>query len=156
MTDYLAKPILLDTLREKIMDLLESKAATPTQPSADNVPDQAVGVSRFDPAPLTMLRHLGGDLLVSNLLQLFQRSAAEHIERLREGFLQHDMSTVHHAAHTLKSAAANVGGLYLAELARDIELAAQDGTLIFDLKRVENLSAEFQQVLPVIMQEALP
>ena len=152
MTDYLAKPILLDSLRDKICDMLESRTIRHV---TDNLSNQTAGIVRFDPASLNTLRHLGGGSLMSNLLQLFQHSATEHIEKLHEGFLQQDMQAVHHAAHTLKSAAANVGALHLAELAREIELAAQAGTLIFAIKQVENLNAEFQQVLPMILQEDL-
>ena len=153
MTDYLTKPFLLQALRNKIIALLESKTTRITPKSS--LSSQNAGTVRFDPAPLNTLRQMGGEALVSNLLQLFRSSAAQQIEKLQAGMLEQNSDAVRHAAHSLKSAAANVGGLYLAELALNIEHAAGDGSLTFDKQIVENLKIEFHKVLQIISQPGM-
>lgn len=154
MDDYLTKPFLQQALREKIIALLESKTSSKTSESSCLSSHIPSAVS-YDPTPLNILRKMGTEALVSNLLQLFRSSAAEQIDRLQEAMLEHNADAVRHAAHSLKSAAANVGGLYLAELARNIEHAACDGSLTFDEKRVEILKSEFQEVLQIIARQEL-
>jgi two-component system, sensor histidine kinase and response regulator len=153
MTDYLAKPILQQALHNKIVTLLESKTTSITPESS--LSSHIAGTVSFDPTPLNTLRKMGGDALVSNLLELFRSSAAQQIEKLQAGMLEQNSDAVRHTAHSLKSAAANVGGLYLSELALNIEHAASDGTLTFDKQHVENLKIEFQEVLQIISQQGV-
>jgi len=148
MNDYLTKPFLQQALRNRIVALLESTTTRITPESS--ISSQIAGTVSFDPTPLNTLRKMGGDALVSNLMQLFRSGAAQQIEKLQAGMLEQNSDAVRQAAHSLKSAAANVGGLYLAELARNIEHAAGDGTLTFDKQLVENLKIEFQEVLQII------
>ena len=149
MSDYLAKPFLQQVLYNKIIALLESKSIQ-TTPESSSPCSQIAGTVRVDPATLNTVRKMGGDALVSNLLQLFRSNSVLLIEKLQEGITEQNAEAVRHAAHSLKSAAANVGGLHLAELARNIELAACDGSLKFDNQLVENLKTEFHEILKII------
>ncbi|MGR8999383.1 MAG: response regulator [Gammaproteobacteria bacterium] len=155
MNDFLAKPFLQQPLCNKIIALLDSESA-PFTPESSSPSSQITGTISFDPAALTTLHQMGGDALVSNVLQLFRSSSAQHIEKLQEAMLEQNSEAVRHAAHSLKSAAASVGGLYLAGLARNIELAACDGSLSFDKQHVENLKTELQEVLKIISQQGVP
>jgi signal transduction histidine kinase/DNA-binding response OmpR family regulator len=154
MNDYLTKPFLQQALRNRIVALLKSTTTGITSESG-NLSSQITDTVSFDPTPLNTLRTMGGDALVSNLLQLFRSSAAQQIEKLQAGMLEQNCDAVRHAAHSLKSAAANVGCLYLSELARNIEHAAGDGTLKFDKQLVENLKIEFHKVLQTTSQQGV-
>ncbi|MCX7096369.1 MAG: response regulator [Methylococcales bacterium] len=147
MSDYLSKPFLQQVLYTKMVALMGGKIA--------DTPPQIADKAHFDPAPLNTLRKMGGDALVSRLLQLFQSNVAEQIETLHQGILAQNNEAVLHAAHSLKSAAANVGGFYLSELARNIENAARNGSLQWDIKQAQNLKAEFEVVLQIIAQQEL-
>lgn len=163
MTDYLTKPISIEALRNKVITLLntkpreESRVVVEVAPAPIPVvipaPTESTPVIRFDPNALNTLKNMGGSGLVANLLNLFRGNAAQQIEKLQEGLVEKDIYKVRLAAHTLKSAAANVGGLHLADLARAIEHAANDGSLVFDEKPVETLKSELQQVLHLISQQ---
>jgi|GEM_PF-3698563 len=118
-------------------------------------PPPITGAARFNPALLNLLYHMGGDALAANVLELFRRNAAQQIDKLQEGLLEQNSDTVSQAAHSLKSAAANIGGLYLAELARDIEQAARDGSLAFDEQVVDSLKTEYQQLLHLVSKQEL-
>jgi signal transduction histidine kinase/DNA-binding response OmpR family regulator len=154
MDDYLAKPFLINTLRDKIIGLLKSN--TPSI-AAESVPRPKIASDTvsFDMTPLNTIRQMGGDALVTNVLQLFRSSAQQQVEILHDGILKQNTHAVHHAAHSLKSAAANIGGLYLAELARNLELAASNGSLTNGEQLLEGLKNEFQTVLQIISQREL-
>ncbi|TAL50916.1 MAG: response regulator [Methylovulum sp.] len=154
MSDYLAKPVLLEALRDKLITALKPASAEVTA-LAGNLSPPITGTARFDPAPLNLLYHMGGETLVSNVLELFRRNAAQQIDKLREGLLKQNSDTVSQAAHSLKSAAANIGGLYLAELARDIEQAARDGSLVFDEHFADSLKTEYQHILQIVSKQEL-
>ncbi|WP_019865280.1 hybrid sensor histidine kinase/response regulator [Methylovulum miyakonense] len=156
MTDYLAKPISIEVLRDKVISLLKAKKTAIKRESDKLFSQQAyTDTGRFDPTPLNTLRKMGGDTLVANLLQMFQSSSAQLIEKLRVAMIEQDGEAVRQAAHSLKSAAANVGVLCLAEMARNLEHGARDGSLEFDKGLVENMNNEFQQVLPILLQQDL-
>lgn len=145
--------MLLETLRDKLITALKPASAEMTaQPGNLSPPDTA----RFNPAPLNLLYHMGGDALVGNVLELFRRNAAQQIDKLQEGLLKQNSDTVSQAAHSLKSAAANIGGLYLAELARDIEQAARDGSLAFDEHLADSLKTEYRHILQIVSKQELP
>ncbi|MDO9105021.1 MAG: response regulator [Methylovulum sp.] len=151
MTDYLAKPVLLEPLRDKITALLAVQA-TAAMPNTVGLPPTD-GAVRFDPEVLATLRAMGGDAWVSDLLDLFRNSTAQYIEQLQQAMFEQNTKAVFHAAHSLKSAAANVGGVYLAEQARQVELAAGGNAPIVDQKQVEHLKTEFQLLLQIISQQ---
>jgi HPt (histidine-containing phosphotransfer) domain-containing protein len=72
---------------------------------------------------------------------------------LQEAFSNQNTEAVRSAAHSLKSAAANVGGIYLTELARNLEQAARDGSLAFDAQQLQRLEMEFQTLLAQLPQQ---
>ncbi|MDD2724271.1 MAG: response regulator [Methylovulum sp.] len=156
MGDYLAKPISIDVLRDKVITLLKTQT-TAMQPEPDKLSSgqNFTDTDRFDPEALNTLRKMGGDALVTNLVDLFQHSSIQLIEKLHEAMNGQNSEAVRFAAHSLKSAAANVGIPYLSELARNLEHAARDGSLTFDKQLVENIENEFQQVLPILLQQDL-
>jgi CheY-like chemotaxis protein len=159
MSDYLTKPISIEALRNKVITLLNVKPLVENPevelepPVAITPPAESASLNRFDPSALNTLKNMGGSALVSNLLNLFSGNALQQVNKLQEGMTDKDILKVRHAAHTLKSAAANVGGLHLADLARAIEHAANDGTLVFDEKPVETLKSELQQLVYLISQQ---
>ena len=139
MSDYLAKPFLLETLRTKISQLLKRQALTA---EAATLERPAANI-QFDPTPLATMRKMGGDQLVAELLALFYGNVPQLFETLEQGMSAGDAETVCHAAHNLKSAAGNLGAISMADLARDMEHAARSGSLRFDLQQVANLRAEY-------------
>jgi hypothetical protein len=46
-----------------------------------------------------------------------------------------------------------VGGIYLTELARNLEQAARDGSLAFDAQQLQRLEMEFQALLAQLHQQ---
>jgi len=70
---------------------------------------------------------LDGDL--DAILTPFLEQLPKLINDILLGLETQQAPTIFHAAHTLKSSAANVGGLQLSETSRQIEALAKAGTL---------------------------
>lgn len=164
MSDYLSKPFLQQSLLHKIEALINPTHHSRHQhfvaPTDHEVIETQPGVleadksvQHFDPTALKTLDHIGGQQLVSNVLRLFRESTGQQLKKLQEAFSNQNTEAVRLAAHSLKSAAANVGGIYLTELARNLEQAARDGSLAFDAQQLQRLEMEFQALLAQLPQQ---
>ncbi|PKD40713.1 hybrid sensor histidine kinase/response regulator [Methylomonas sp. Kb3] len=149
MDDYLSKPFLQKTLQDKTQALA---APLPTTALNTAAPEIKATAATLDPAALNTLREIGGSALVDDVLALFRTNAEQHIATLRSGLLERNTETVRHAAHSLKSAAANIGALNLSELARALEHAARHNTLQFDSRVAESLQTEYKEILQRLSQ----
>ncbi|AMK78836.1 hybrid sensor histidine kinase/response regulator [Methylomonas denitrificans] len=149
MDDYLSKPFLQKTLQDKIQALV---APLPTTAVNSATPEIKPINATLDPSSLNTLREIGGSALVDDVLALFRTNAEQHIATLRAGLQNRNTEAVRHAAHSLKSAAANIGALKLAELARLLENAARDNTLQFDSQVAESLQTEYKEILQRLSQ----
>ncbi|MBS3964592.1 MAG: response regulator [Methylomonas sp.] len=142
MDDYLAKPFLLAELADKMASLLALHPHRPSESHADSGL-QPLATSEasidFDPKPLQTAHRIGGDDLVRRLIGLFRTSAAAQVDLLETASLHQNADTLRRTAHSLKSAAANVGGVRLAELARSTERAAHDGQPTLDSDSLQTL-----------------
>jgi len=81
--------------------------------------------------------------LYQEILALFLADYPSQIQNLQYAIDLHDQETSHRVAHSMKSAAGNVGAITVSNVARDIERAAQNG----DMLRVEQLFSELQAEL---------
>jgi len=152
MDDYLSKPFLQKTLHDKIQALIDVNSKPPRNLPAPEPVKVDAGAAKFDPAPLNTLRKMGGCALVEEVLTLFRENAAQQISALATALKQEQAEAVRQAAHSLKSAAANIGAFHLADLARDIELAARDNNLQLGTQLAENLQSEYKEILHWLSQ----
>ena len=132
MDDYLAKPITPRAVA-RLLDRWCARAEAPSQP-ADDV--------RAQPSVLDgpgLLARLMGDMdLLREVAAEFLTDAPERLAALSAHAQAGDAQAVRYEAHTLKGAAANMGGLTLANLAEQVENAARAD----DLDRAKALLPE--------------
>ncbi len=160
MTDYLPKPFMQQNLYDKIKSLIshqtppdgvnrEHLVLSPRTPQDE---PEAEAQQPFDATALTTLRNIGGQALIFKVLGLFRENAQLHLDKLRAGFKHQDADLVREAAHSLKSAAAHVGGRELAEHARELENAAREGNLNFDPKQLDAVEAQLMRLLALLSE----
>jgi HPt (histidine-containing phosphotransfer) domain-containing protein len=82
----------------------------------------------IDLSALTRLRQLGGDELLSKMVDLFISHAEPAIEEASAGLASGDLDVVRRAAHSLKSSAGNLGAQHVQRLAEMVELSAENRT----------------------------
>jgi HPt (histidine-containing phosphotransfer) domain-containing protein len=90
------------------------------------------------------LRAVMGDEYIS-LVRLFLEDAPLHVRALEAAVNANDMSKMVAPAHTLKSAAANLGAMALSAAAKRIELGARQGVLPRPAVAVAVLESEFRR-----------
>jgi CheY-like chemotaxis protein/HPt (histidine-containing phosphotransfer) domain-containing protein len=141
MNDFLVKPVLLGelaaTLRRHLPDAAiatpaESARPVPSPAAATDAEAEAEQLPVLDPGRIEdLLASLPGQpqaVFLQRVLETFRRTLDANLTKLQQ-VDAHDRETVRRAAHTLKSAAAQVGAMRLSHTARELEYAARDGKL---------------------------
>jgi CheY-like chemotaxis protein len=120
MDGYLSKPIDPDQLFAVIESTERSAApASPRQDKRDVVFDDAGALART-----------GGDRrLLAEIVALFVADCRALLRQLERAVTKADADAVRNAAHSLKGAVANVGGLAVSVVAADLEEARRSGRL---------------------------
>ena len=98
----------------------------------------------LDPGPLDTIASLqrpGAPDLVGRVLALFADDAPRHVAGVADGIEALDPERVRTAAHTLKSSAANVGALRLADACARIERSARESNLVACVAIADELDA---------------
>jgi signal transduction histidine kinase/CheY-like chemotaxis protein/HPt (histidine-containing phosphotransfer) domain-containing protein len=163
MDDYLGKPFTMEKLHAKLARWLPPAAspdtatgrATNESSSAEGdleAPESAAApASRatLDPRALDQIRALerpGAPSMVDKVIRIYLTTTPQLLTAMREGIEQRSGEAVRQAAHSLKSASANLGATGLADLCRTLEGQARAGGCPEPGVEFEALEAEFQQV----------
>ena len=123
MSDYVSKPIRVDALVEALQSCCGEKAK-----EAANMANQEPAAV-FDPAALdTLLDTIGGDReALRELIGSFLDEGPGLIARMEAAAKAGDATGLRHAAHTMKSSAADFGAMELSRLCRTLEAMGRDG-----------------------------
>jgi HPt (histidine-containing phosphotransfer) domain-containing protein len=91
--------------------------------------------------------------LLARVVRLYFESAPDLIARLRAGLEASDYDAVRVAAHTLKSSSANLGATALAELCKQLELAARAGAIGPGVPDAQAIAREYDAVRAALQAE---
>jgi len=144
MDDYLAKPVrtkdllrLIDRWRAKLYPAGSAGATAhespaPTEDASENeVQDEAMESAASQPPgdlfeQSVLLAKLQGDLDVAKVVvRVFLQTVPRQLEAMTNAARSHDSQTIQFQAHSMKGAAATVGGGGLARLASAVEQACK-------------------------------
>jgi len=143
MDDYVSKPIDPKALASAIDRWLTSRterAASPAAPAADAAPATAASV--FDRAALTA-RLMDDEELLQQIVTGFLDDMPRQIDALKTHAGSGDATQVGLQAHTIKGAAASVGGMALSAVALRLEQAGKAGQLDTVAALVSELDQQF-------------
>jgi signal transduction histidine kinase/CheY-like chemotaxis protein/HPt (histidine-containing phosphotransfer) domain-containing protein len=168
MDDYIAKPFTLDKLRGALARWLPAapESETPSTPNTLTAhPTEATvkgetnghanghvngdAPATLDAGALAQIRALdrpGAPSMLGKVIQVYLTTTPQHLTAMRQGVEQRDREAVRKAAHSLKSASANIGATELAEMCRVLEGQARAGESHASRADIEALDAEFRQV----------
>lgn len=91
--------------------------------------------------------------LLARVVRIYLQSAPSLIERLRTGLAARDTEAVRFAAHSLKSTSANLGAAALADMCKQLELAARTGAFAEGLPDAEAIDREYAIVRGLLAAE---
>lgn len=124
MDGYVSKPFFIEDLRREIEHVLR----TPEMPRpAGAAPVPEVERVRLDGGQL--MRRIGGEVaFLEHLVAMFSRDRAALAESISSAFESGDLAATERAAHRLKAAAGNLGGMRVFSIVERIEATAGAGT----------------------------
>ncbi len=155
MSDYLSKPVQVQGLASILERWLPQEADAPKDSPAGTVMDPtAAAPAEKSKEPTTpafdrvafMDRLMGDENFAKELIEIFLDDIPKQIESLNHSLETSDTKTVGRIAHTIKGAAANVGGQALCELAGIIETACHDGNVEFIQEHWPELALQFNRL----------
>ncbi len=168
MDDYLSKPFSLDQLDYVLHrwlcksaddgkeDMQSNDAAGPVE--SDAMEDGVDAIDRKALDDILMLQDEEDDDLLSEILTTYMEHSRELLGALAGAVERDDGENVRKSAHSLKSSSANVGAMNLAELCKQMEVAACSNTngSARELKmRIEAEHRKVERVLKGIVQSGL-
>jgi CheY-like chemotaxis protein/HPt (histidine-containing phosphotransfer) domain-containing protein len=124
MNDYVSKPINIKGLAEKLAQWLPAEDALQTPQPAEAAPSSQPPVYDRDGF---MDRLMGDTEIAKTVIEVFLEDIPKQIESMKYSLETSDAETVERIAHSIKGAAANIGGEAVRELAAEIENACKDG-----------------------------
>ncbi|GFO59897.1 histidine kinase [Geomonas silvestris] len=164
MDDYLAKPFTQDDLRHllgrwvRVPEIFGRTevvvAAAPRKPAGEKPArpnqgtDQVIDDSVLE--GIRLLQRTGRPNLLETMVRHFCDDDSQLLERLRNGVRSGRNDEIRSAAHSFKSSAAFLGAVRLAELCKQMELAAQgqgEGSPGELMRRMDREFAEAARVL---------
>ena len=167
MDDYIAKPVDLTELRQRLEAWLPSrcrggaaeKAVATCGPKTPASATAAIDGSRTSEAPVFSRaamseRLMGDEALMRAVAGAFLGDVPEQIDRLGALVAANDVRQATAQAHKIKGAAANVGGMALSAAAEALERAGKAGDLAAMAQGSTGLERQFAQ-LKAAMDEAL-
>jgi HPt (histidine-containing phosphotransfer) domain-containing protein len=133
MNDYIPKPVAFKSLAEKLEQWLPKKQDENPQQKEPvmNESSEATSVSQipvFDRAGF-LDRLMGDEEIAEKIVEVFLDDIPKQIESLKQALAVCDPETAQRVAHSIKGAAANVGGEALRELAAQVEKACKESNL---------------------------
>lgn len=141
MVDFIAKPIDLNNLKNKLIRWTENSAVAASAVShSDDISEQQDKLVILDISPLMTLAE--GDLeSVSRILDKFMGHTAILIEEIHRACNQRDNNSVVFNSHKLKSSAGSIGAAKLADICAMLESAGRCG----DWDTIRQLESHMEQ-----------
>ncbi|TPQ26261.1 EAL domain-containing protein [Methylomonas koyamae] len=153
MDDFLAKPIKLKALRQKLLNHSENRRLPLAEASDAAAASAGAEPATLDRETLLQLREeVGG--AYPKMIRFFVEDAPPQIAQIGQAVRDADLGRLRELAHALKGAAGSLGGERLAATARQLELAAENGALAAGAERMaESLLTEFRTLERLLLAE---
>jgi HPt (histidine-containing phosphotransfer) domain-containing protein len=157
MDNYVSKPVRVDELAGVLSQCwaLDTSVMTPLDRPFE-LPSSGAPTVTLDLETLNGLRLLaaqGEPDVVVELIDIFLADTPRLIESIRAAVDSADATSLHLAAHTLKSSSASLGALRLSRLSADQEALGRAGNLDSAAKKLALIEAEYEQVENALQTE---
>ncbi|MEW5756722.1 MAG: ATP-binding protein [Pseudomonadota bacterium] len=153
MTDYVSKPFTQHELFSAMGKWLrmppapQKPIAAEAVPTPDSAPAAQSGL--LDPVALQRIRSLdesGGAALLRKIIGIFLDSSPQLVQAIKTAAETLDANALRAAAHSLKSNAANLGALRLAEICKELEHLGRNNTPAAAAPLASGLEQEYSAV----------
>ena len=144
MSDYLSKPIAIDSLTAKLAHWLPEDALHLQRPAPEYAPPpEAEAVLN----PASLLANCANDRdLAVEILDLTLSGMPEYLQNLAQHLAQGELPDARRAAHTMKGLMAQIGAMPLSARMKEVEFRLAAGESV-EASLVAALEADYQQVV---------
>lgn len=151
MSDYLSKPIDIDTLEHLLTKWLpESLQKDPPDNQTDLSAPVQVDVDEIWDKASALKRVRDKDERLKYLANLFVKDMPARIDGLSSALMDKDLSGIASHAHSIKGVSANLGGLMLSDVASQIERFGRDAAQFDADHWVRQLQQEFHRLNTIL------
>jgi TMAO reductase system sensor TorS len=149
MDDFVSKPFRLDELRRTLERWLSEPSPPRLEPAIaePGAPDASPELDERALAELSALRRPGGGDLIGKVVRLFREGTPDLLRNIEDAAARRDGDSLGAAAHSLKSSAACVGALRLAESCERLEHLARTSQVADAVAYAPNVSARARRVI---------
>ena len=148
MDDYVAKPVTREELAAALKRWIVAEDA-PDEPG-DGDDSEA---DPLDGAVLQSLRELGGDDLVTELVETFMMDVPPRLDALRQAVEVGDQVRLKRVAHALQGSSSTIGATEMARLSQALEAAGSAGDLGRTRPMLARLEEAFGRIGPPLRAE---
>ncbi|SFM60258.1 PAS domain S-box protein [Methanolobus profundi] len=141
MSDYISKPISINTLSEKLVKWLKPSEMKEHHP--DNEPDENDKHLIFD-KQYFMGNIMHDTNMARKVIEIFNKNTPDQIEELKKAIIRKDKEEIIKHSHSLKGSSASVGGMALSNIAAEIENGAMTDDMDSIQDMVEKLNTHYE------------
>jgi len=165
MDDYLTKPVTGERLRATLARWLKGAVAEGGGTAAVRDPEVVApvepeeGLAELDMTVLLGVPGVNGNVeapLLGRLLTLFLNETATQFDALETAVARADFDLAQRHAHKMKSAAAAVGAVRLAALARELDARIKGGSLAGALDQIGLMRSSFEAYANALKDTGIP
>jgi len=145
MDDYISKPIDPDILKKTLLKwLLNSEISL--EPMQEEVKPQIKDLLVWDKEDV-LKRLTNNEILLKKVMTMFIEDIGKNLDNLKEAIDKEDMKSYKFQMHSIKGSAANAGAKKLSNLAKTLEIAAEEGEVNLLKDNMKDLKNQVKEVV---------
>lgn len=150
MSDFIAKPISLRTIANKIRRWLPSEKIIPVSKSENKAQSQHIlpDIPELDLRSAKEL--IGSEKLLLNVIEQYYRSIDKNIAKINASYENSNTELLTIEFHSLKSTSKQIGADKLSQMAKDLETAGKNNNNIYIRNNIEKFLDEYKTMKNVL------
>ena len=155
MDDYLSKPFSQEQLQQKLEQWLASEKH-PGNPDSTMQNTEPKSSSILEQETLDKIRTLqrpNTPSILAKIIRLYLETSPDLIKAILDATESKDSTSIHEAAHSLKSSSANLGAIGLANLCKELEEMGKQDSVDTATRLIERIETEYKSTYSALSGE---
>lgn len=150
MSDFIAKPISLRTITNKIRRWLPSEKIIPVSKSENKAQPQRILPDIPELDLKSAMELMGSEKLLLNVIEQYYRSIDKNITKINASYENGNTELLTIEFHSLKSTSKQIGANKLSQMAKDLETAGKNNNSIYISENIEKFLDEYKTMKNVL------
>lgn len=150
MSDFIAKPISLRTITNKIRRWLPSEKIIPVSKSENKTQPQRILPDIPELDLKSAMELMGSEKLLLNVIEQYYRSIDKNVAKINASYENGNTELLTIEFHSLKSTSKQIGANKLSQMAKDLETAGKNNNNIYISENIEKFLDEYKTMKNVL------